>query len=115
MASAILSLWEAFGAGFAGGTSTFNGSEDGRGGSEDRRGGAGAGAMETEGREAVQRDRWIPLLCRRDRQIRFDVMAALEADTPVVKTSAVRVSRRNTSAAVGDAEHINIAGVRELA
>jgi hypothetical protein len=107
MASAILSLWEALGAGFAGGTSTFNGSEDGRG--------AGAGAMETEGRETVQRDRWIPLLCRRDRQIKFDVMAALEADTAVVKTSAVRVSRRNTSATVDDAEHINIAGVRELA
>ena len=114
MASAILSLLEAFGAGFAGGKSTFNGSEDRRGGSEARRGG-GAGAMETEGRETVQRERWMPLLCRRDRQIKFDVMAALEADTAVVKTSAVRVSRRNASAAVGDAEHINIAGVRELA
>lgn len=123
IASAILSVLELFGAAVADGLSAFGGeglsvfggSDTNRDGGAGVDAGAGAGAVVTDGREKIQRERWTPLLCRLDRQIRFEVIGALEADTAAVKTPDVLVSWKDVLAPVGDAEHINSADVRELA
>lgn len=116
IASAILSVLELFGAAVAEGLSAFGGSETNRGGAGvDAGAGTGTGAMVTDGRVKFHRERWTPLLCRLDRQIRFEVIGALEADTAAVKTPDVLVSWKDALAVTGDAEHINSADVRELA
>lgn len=77
-------------------------------------GGAGAGAMDTDGRDRVHRERWARLLCRRDEYIRLEVIALPELIGAEVKISAVPVWRRNAPAALNDPEQIDTVGVPDL-